>query len=192
MVLASIFDILRVSDASSIEAVRQLAAKSVSLQEFVHQVSQHFVHACQDAKAKQGSASSSSLQSTELTNRSLLADVNHHPLSSSDVASSPLLRDPRASISFPDNKSPSSTDISRDTIEAEFNAGWPEHRKVNCSEPDEETLNKNANQQLSHSDFQQTHCILCRQSSSTSRPSKNDRLPTKHSRIFTELLQTQR
>ena len=53
MVLASIFDTLRVSDASSIEAVRQLAAKSVSLQEFVHEVSQHCVNACQDAKAKQ-------------------------------------------------------------------------------------------------------------------------------------------
>jgi len=41
MVLASLFDTLRVSDASSIEAVRQLAAKSSSLQEFVHEVSQH-------------------------------------------------------------------------------------------------------------------------------------------------------
>jgi hypothetical protein len=53
MVLTSIFDILRISDASSIEAVRHLATKSASLQEFVHEVSQHCVKKEMSTSSKQ-------------------------------------------------------------------------------------------------------------------------------------------
>jgi len=72
----------------------------------------------------------------------LLAEANNHPLSSTEAASPPFFRDTRTGIAPPDNKSPSSTGISGGAIATEYKAGWQDHKKVSCSELDEETPDK--------------------------------------------------